>query len=58
MGIAVFIITFYAVVFGVLIIGITFGAPSWLIGVVAFVVLFSLGMGFVYRAARSGAGPR
>ncbi len=57
MSIAVFMIAFYAVVFAVLVIGITLGAPSWLIAVVAFVLLFSLGMGFAYRAARSGAGP-
>ena len=48
---------FYVIVFAVLVIGLSLGFASWVIGVIAFVLLFSFGMGVVYRAARNAASP-
>lgn len=53
----VFMLAFYATVLAVLVIGITIGLGSWVIAVIAFVLIFSLAMGFAYRAAQAKGGP-
>ena len=43
----------YAIIFVVLAIGLALGAPSWTVGVGAFVILFPFAMWLAYREARS-----
>ena len=56
-SILVVFLGFYVITFAVLVIGITLGVASWIIGVIAFVLVFSFAMGFVYRAARKAPSP-
>ncbi|MDQ4069909.1 MAG: hypothetical protein M3203_10640 [Actinomycetota bacterium] len=51
-----FVVGFYAVVFVVLVVGITVGAPSWLIGVVTFFALLTLAGTALVRTFRRSRG--
>ena len=57
MNILVLFLGWYAIVFTILVIGITLGVASWVIGLIGFGILFSFAMGLVYRAARRAAPP-
>ncbi len=57
MMVIIYLLVFYAIVISVLVVGITLGVASWLIGFAAFLLLFSSGMWLAVREARSNASP-